>query len=74
MSYTIWADDRLLILDALNRQHDDLRRQAAGRSLIGEHNASVRRHHRERRTAQRSWPPSWHSCLTGITCCSADAR
>jgi len=26
MSYTIWADDRQLILNALNRQHDDQRR------------------------------------------------
>jgi hypothetical protein len=30
MSYTIWADDRQLILDALNREHDDQRRTAAG--------------------------------------------
>jgi hypothetical protein len=54
MSYSIWADDWQLILDALNRQHDDLRRQAAGRSLAGERYASLRRYHRERadRSAQ----------------------
>jgi hypothetical protein len=60
MSYTIWADDRQLILDALNRQHDDLRRKAAGRSLAGERHASLRRCHRERadRSAQLAAKPA----------------
>jgi hypothetical protein len=49
MSYTtIWADDRQLILDALNRQHDELRRKAASRSLAGERHARERRWHQER--------------------------
>jgi len=54
MRYTIWADDRQLILDALSRQHDDLRPQAASRTLAGKRHASLRRCRRERadRSAQ----------------------
>ena len=48
MSYALRADDRQLILDALNRQHADLRRKAASRQLAGERYASLRRYHRER--------------------------
>jgi hypothetical protein len=69
MSYTVWADDRQLILDALDRQHDDLRRQAADRSPAGERDASLRRYQRERadRSAQLA-TERWHSGLTEIRC------
>jgi len=48
MSYALRADDRLLLLDALNRQHDDLRRKAASHQLAGEQYASLRTCHRQR--------------------------
>jgi len=39
--YALRADDRQLILEALDRQHDDLRRKAASRQLAGERYASL---------------------------------
>jgi hypothetical protein len=52
--YALRADDRQLILEALDRQHDDLRRKAAGRQLAGEQYASLRTYHQHRadRSAQ----------------------
>ena len=48
------ADGRQLILEALDRQHDDLRRKAASRQLAGERYASLRTYYRQRagRSAQ----------------------
>ena len=39
--YALRADDRQLILEALDRQHDDLRRKAASRQLAGGVKAEV---------------------------------
>ncbi|MGO9080208.1 MAG: hypothetical protein ACLQDY_14375 [Streptosporangiaceae bacterium] len=64
MSNALRADDRQLILDALNRQHDDLRRKAGGRQLPGERYASLRRYHRER--ADRS--PQLAAELAQVPC------
>jgi hypothetical protein len=40
--YSLRADDRQLLVDALHRQHDDLRNKAASRQLAGEQYASLR--------------------------------
>ena len=52
--YSLRADDRQLLVDALHRQHDDLRNKAASRQLAGEQYASLRAYHRRRagRSAQ----------------------
>ncbi len=46
--YPLRADDRQLLMDALHRQHDDLRSKAASRQLAGEQDASLRAYHRRR--------------------------
>ncbi len=46
--YSLRADDRQLLVDALHRQHDDLRSKAASPRLAGEQYASLRAHHRRR--------------------------
>ena len=52
--YPLRADDRQLLLDALHRQHDDLRNKAASRQLAGKQYATLRAYHRQRadRSAQ----------------------
>lgn len=66
MSNALRADDRQLILDPLNRRHDDLRRKAASWPESATPRCADTTG--SGRTAQRNWPPNWRRCHTGIAC------